>query len=177
MHCAAALGREGEVSGAMHAGASGPPGMRAERPLVPPTSRRRGRVRVRARARARVDLEEADEEDDLQLGGDGQRVPLLLRRRRGDRVERRPRELEPVRLHDVADERGHRDAPVPARRKRTGGGGHRLVRDGGGRRGRRRGRRARSAHTHLISAWRRNPTVASSPLPQKLSFARLRGSQ
>jgi len=64
-------------------------------------------------------LQEADRAEDLQLGRRRQRIPLVGGAagggdvRVGDaRAGQRPREVDAVRLHDVADEGGHRDAAV-----------------------------------------------------------------
>merc|ERR1712072_1331558 len=64
-----------------------------------------------------VELEEADENNDLELRVRGQRIPLVRRATSGSNLIVRniarpmPREV-PVALDAVADERGHGNTPV-----------------------------------------------------------------
>ena len=74
---------------------------------------RRARGPMGALAARTPELEEADREDDLPLGGLGQAVPQSLRRDAARRLgERLPRELDVVRMHNVAHEARHRHAAV-----------------------------------------------------------------
>ena len=61
-----------------------------------------------------VPLEEADAEDDLDLGGLGERVEELDRRHLPAQLVARhlPREVDAVGVHEVTDEASHRDAAV-----------------------------------------------------------------
>ena len=61
------------------------------------------------------ELEEADRQDDLPLGNLGDGVPQRLRRHAARRLvaaSELPREFDVVRVHDVANERRHRDTAV-----------------------------------------------------------------